>query len=176
MNHQQQPVPESKDWTWVLERRCDECGTDVTGMSPQDVAAAVREALPRWRAALARPDAFARHTGGVWSTLEYAAHVRDVFKVMHHRLDLLLTQDNPEFPNWDQDATAIEDHYSDQDPRVVATQLAAAGRGMADAFDSVLNRDLERPGRRGDGAVFTVQTLARYAWHDVAHHLHDVHG
>ena len=32
----------------------------------------------------------------------------------------------------------------------------------------------DRPGRRSNGSVFTVDTLARYHLHDVEHHLHDV--
>jgi hypothetical protein len=167
-------TPDTKDWTWVLERACPECGTDATSLAPGAVAAAIRSALPRWSAALSRLDARVRPQPGVWSTLEHGAHVRDVFRVFHHRLDLMLTREDPEFPNWDQDATAVENRYADQDPRTVATQLAASGRGLADAFDSVLRRDLERPGRRSDGSGFTVVTLARYAWHDVSHHLHDV--
>lgn len=169
-----QPVPDAKDWTWTIERTCPECGIDVSELSPQDIAIALRTCLPRWAAVLQREDVAVRPRVDVWSPLEYAAHVRDVFKVMHYRLDLMHLQDDPAFPDWDQDATAVEDDYAHQSPRVVATQLAAAGRGLADAFDSVLKRDLQRSGLRGNGARFTVQTLARYCWHDIAHHLHDV--
>jgi hypothetical protein len=31
-----------------------------------------------------------------------------------------------------------------------------------------------RPGRRSDGYVFTVETLAQYLVHEDRHHLHDV--
>ena len=34
----------------------------------------------------------------------------------------------------------------------------------------------DRPGRRGNGSVFTVDSLARYHLHDVEHHLVDVSG
>lgn len=169
-----QPEPDTKDWTWTITRRCAECGTDVSAMGPQEIATVLRESLPRWAAVLRRDDVAVRHAATVWSPLEYAAHVRDVFKVMHYRLDLMYMEDEPTFPDWDQDATALEDDYAHQSPQVVATQLAAAGRGLADAFDAVLNRDLHRRGLRSNGAEFTIQTLARYAWHDVAHHLHDV--
>ena len=167
-------TPDTKDWTWTIERACPECGVDVSVLSPQDVAAEVRSSLPRWQEALSRADVAARPAPNVWSTLEYGAHVRDVFRVMHYRLDLMLTREAPAFPDWDQDETAIEDDYAGQDPHAVVTQLSAAGRGFADALDSVLRRDLGRPGKRGNGSQFTVETLGRYAWHDVAHHLHDV--
>lgn len=84
-----QPAPDTKDWTWTVERACAECGTDAAAMSPQDVAAAIRASLPRWAAVLQREDVTVRPDPHVWSPLEYAAHVRDVFKVMHYRLDLM---------------------------------------------------------------------------------------
>ncbi|GHD09209.1 DinB family protein [Zhihengliuella salsuginis] len=172
-------VPDSKDWTWVITDACPDCGADVSTMTVHDVAAALRESLPDWRALLidtADDDAAlrVRPAENVWSPLEYAAHVRDVFRIMHYRLDLMLREETPTFPDWDQDATADEDRYREQDPRTVAIQLASAGRGLADAFDAVLTRDLGRRGLRSNGSEFTVETLGRYAWHDIAHHLHDV--
>jgi hypothetical protein len=49
-----------------------------------------------------------------------------------------------------------------------------AGRAIADAFEAVPQEAWGRPGRRGDGAGFTVETLAQYFIHDPVHHLHDV--
>ena len=51
-------------------------------------------------------------------------------------------------------------------------------RGIADAgrFGAVRGAEWDRPGRRGDGAVFTVETFARYFVHDPVHHLYDVTG
>ncbi len=167
-------VPDTKDWTWVLERPCPECGFAAADVDVAEVGDAVRETLPRWRAALARTDATARPAPGVWSVLEYAAHVRDVFRVFDDRLALMLAEDDPQFENWDQDAAAVADGYADQDPRVVATELAEAGEAVAARFDGVTPDQHERPGRRSNGSVFTVRTLAGYFLHDVVHHLHDV--
>jgi hypothetical protein len=86
----------------------------------------------------------------------------------------MLTLDDPLYPNWDQDETAVAEKYNEQDPRVVATELAAAGQALADAFDEVPDEAWGRPGRRGDGAEFTVATVARYLVHDPVHHLWDV--
>ena len=41
-----------------------------------------------------------------WTTLEYAAHVRDVLRLYRTRLALMVDEDDPLFANWDQDATA----------------------------------------------------------------------
>jgi len=40
----------------------------------------------------------------------------------------------------------------------------------------VVGAQWDRPGRRSDGLVFTILTLARYHLHDVEHHLFDVSG
>ncbi|MEL7977410.1 DinB family protein [Isoptericola sp. F-RaC21] len=167
-------VPDTKDWTWVLDRPCPECGFAAAGVEPADVGPAVRETLPRWRAALARPDVAERPRAGVWSTLEYAAHVRDVFRIFDERLALMLAHDDPAFANWDQDVAALEGDYAHQDPRALAGELAAAGEAVAAAFDAVAPGQAERTGRRSNGSVFTVRTLGQYFLHDVVHHLHDV--
>jgi hypothetical protein len=167
-------LPDTKDWTWVLERPCPECGFVAADADPLGVGNAVRATLPRWRAALARPDARERPRADVWSPLEYGAHVRDVFRVFDGRLEAMLTQDDPQFANWDQDATAVAEGYARQDPAAVARELELAGEQVAERFDSITAADLDRPGRRSNGSVFTVRTLGQYFLHDVVHHLHDV--
>ncbi|WP_344100344.1 DinB family protein [Myceligenerans crystallogenes] len=167
-------VPDTKDWTWVLERRCDECGFDPAGVEVAAIGAAVRGYVPRWQAALGREGVAGRPSPGVWSALEYGAHVRDVFRVFDGRLAAMLGQDDPPFENWDQDAAAVAARYDLQDPAVVARELAEAGEAIAARWDGVRPGQLDRPGHRSDGSVFTVSTLGTYFVHDVVHHLHDV--
>jgi hypothetical protein len=112
----------------------------------------------------------------VWSPLEYACHVRDVFDVFTRRLELMLTENDPLFDNWDQDATALEDDYAAQDPTQVADQLVTAAARAVAAFAAVSQDAWSRSGRRSDGARFTVETLGRYFVHDPEHHLWDVRG
>jgi hypothetical protein len=112
----------------------------------------------------------------VWSPLEYACHVRDVFRLFGERLALTLDQDDPLFVNWDQDATAVADRYGDQDPTTVAEDLTAAAEAIAAAFEAVPDDAWWRTGRRSDGARFSVETLGRYFAHDPEHHLLDVTG
>ncbi|MGO4104007.1 DinB family protein [Leifsonia sp. YAF41] len=169
-------IPDTKDWTWVLERPCPECGYDGGQVQFADIPRLITENAARWQAVLERPDVRTRPNPATWSALEYAAHVRDVFHVFTARLDLMVTEDNPDFPNWDQDATALAGRYDEQDPQTVATELAAAAHVAADAFGAVPEDALTRSGRRSDGAVFTVSSLGRYFVHDPVHHLHDVGG
>jgi hypothetical protein len=166
--------PDTKDWTWVIGRRCPQCGFDGAATDPRGVAEAVRAAAPRWAAVLTRPDVRVRPAPAVWSPLEYGAHVRDAMRVFDERLRLMLTHDDPQFANWDQDAAAVEGRYHLQDPAVVSDELAAAAAAIAADFDAVPDDAWERPGRRSNGSAFTVATLAVYFLHDVRHHLHDV--
>lgn len=167
-------VPDDKDWTWVLERACPECGFDARTVDAVEVAAMIRSTATSWRDELVRPDARRRARPDRWSTLEYGAHVRDVYRLYLERLDLMITQDDPLFANWDQDRAARDDRYDLQDPIEVATQLAAAATALAAAFDAVEDDQWDRPGRRSDGAAFTIATFARYLIHDPVHHLWDV--
>jgi hypothetical protein len=166
--------PDTKDWTWVLARPCPECGFDATTLAATDVAARVRDSVAGYQAALEREDAAVRSRPDAWSPLEYSCHVRDVHRLYTYRLGLMLDQDDPLFPNWDQDVTAVEEDYGSQDPAVVSEQLAAAAEDMAAAYDGVTGDQWQRTGRRSDGAEFTVDSFARYYLHDIEHHLHDI--
>ena len=168
--------PDTKDWTWVLETRCPDCGFAAAEVDFDDIPRLVRRNAARWIPVLHRADVAVRPNDHTWSALEYAAHVRDVFRIFEARLRMMVTEVDPAFPNWDQDATAVADRYDQQEPAVVARELTEAAASVADAFAHVAVGDLGRTGRRSDGAVFTVATLGRYFLHDPVHHLHDVAG
>jgi hypothetical protein len=169
-------VPDEKDWTWVLRRPCPECGLDTSSFAREDVPAMIRANAAAWQAPLGAPDATRRSQPDKWSALEYGCHVRDVYKLYDYRLSLMLTEDNPLYPNWNQDETAIADRYDTQDPATIAGELTAAAEAIAASFAAVTGDEWTRKGRRSDGAEFTVETFARYFIHDPVHHLWDVTG
>ncbi|WP_330232240.1 DinB family protein [Nocardia sp. NBC_00508] len=173
-------VPDVKDWTWVLERACPECGFDAAATSYATVPALTRDTAVRFAAVLDRHGARTRPDESTWSALEYGAHVRDVCRLFGTRLDLMLAGDPdgevPRFANWDQDATAIADRYGEQDPAQVAGELDEAAERVARSFESVPLTQRGLRGARSDGAVFTVESFARYFAHDLVHHVHDVRG
>ena len=166
--------PDTKNWTWVLERPCPDCSFDASTIDVGSTGPMIREIASDWDAVLRRDDIRTRPTPSVWSPAEYGCHVRDVFELFDRRLLLMLTNDDPQFENWDQDRTAVESDYGSQDPAVVREALLAAGERLATHFDEVAGDQWERTGRRSDGAVFTVETFARYLLHDPIHHLWDV--
>jgi hypothetical protein len=169
-------VPDAKDWTWVLRQPCPECGLDTSSFARADIPAMIRANAAAWREPLAAPDAGHRPRPGKWSALEYGCHVRDVHRLYDYRLGLMLTEDNPLYPNWDQDETAIADRYDTQAPATVADELAAAAEAVATRFGALSTAQWDRPGRRSDGPEFTVETFGRYFIHDPVHHLYDVTG
>src|SRR3954469_20866405 len=152
-------TPDTKDWTWVLDRACPQCGYDAATVPVETVAARLRANAGEWRPGLQRADVSVRPRPGVWSALEYACHVRDVHELYLHRLHRMLTERDPLYDNWDQDATAVERLYGEQDPASVADELETAAARLADRFDAVTGDDWQRAGRRSDGASFTVDSL-----------------
>ena len=89
----------------------------------------------------------------------------------------MLSEDDPQFDNWDQDETAVADRYDQQEPTVVADELADAAAAFAVVYDRVGADQWGRPGLRSDGSPFTVESFGRYYLHDLMHHLVDVrHG
>jgi hypothetical protein len=168
------PQPDVKDWTWVLDRPCPECGFDAPPISSNDVAGQTRAAIATLRAEVLAPGSDRRPEPDVWSPLEYGCHVRDACIVYGARLASMRGTSDPQFVNWNQDETALAERYWEQDPALVADELAVEGERIAADFASVRDDEWDRPGRRSDGAVFTVDGLARYFLHDLVHHVHDV--
>jgi hypothetical protein len=169
------PPQDDKDWTWVLHEPCPECGFDAAALDRGDIPGLVRASAANFAAALARRDAAARREPHVWSALEYGCHVRDVCRVFNARLERMLTEDDPLFANWDQDETALTERYWAQDPATVAAELTESADAIAQGFAAVDGDQWQRPSRRSNGSVFTVDSFGRYFMHDLVHHVHDVH-
>ncbi|MCU1534363.1 MAG: DinB family protein [Glaciihabitans sp.] len=167
-------VPDTKDWTWVVDRPCAECGFDAATVQATDVSRLLLENAESWQTELARGEVRLRPDDSTWSALEYACHVRDVMKLYDERVRLMLEEENPLFDNWDQDATAIADSYNTQNPAAVASELQDAATALAATFDGVQSTAWQRVGRRSDGASFTVESISKYFFHDIHHHLWDV--
>jgi hypothetical protein len=167
-------VPDTKDWTFVLTRPCPECGYDASAIVFAEIPDRLVAIASAWDDVLCRPGVRERPSADRWSELEYGCHVRDVFGRFSGRLRVMLEETDPTFPNWDQDKTAVEDRYGEQDPAVVRRELSAAAWELAEGFRAVPEGALGRTGTRSDGARFTVETLGRYLVHDPVHHLWDV--
>jgi hypothetical protein len=168
-------VPDDKDWTWVLTRPCPECGFDASTCNAQTVPDLLRANAMAWRQLVERGAIRpGRPVDTAWSSLEYACHVRDVYARYAGRIELMLNEENPLYPNWDQDASAIAERYEEQDPETVVGSLVANAEALARRLERISAAEWERPGLRSDGAPFTVDSISRYMIHDPIHHVWDV--
>ncbi|MFJ2620986.1 DinB family protein [Glutamicibacter sp. NPDC087344] len=169
-----QIVPDDKDWTFVLQEKCNECGAEVSGVSVNSVVAQLPEVVQRYRSVLDRPNARTRSSATRWSDQEYVVHVAEMFEIMSGRLDLMLDQHEPTFPNWDQDVAADQGNYNTLSTSQAVDKLQAAAQTYGGKLANIAPEKYSRKGMRSNGSAFTVESLTQYAWHDVVHHLRDL--
>jgi len=173
----EQPVPDTKDWTWTIRMRCPDCGLEAGTLGVPEIADRLEAAAVEWVQILTQnPAADRRPEPRVWSPLEYGAHVRDLIELYDARLVLMLVENDPAFANWDQDETAIASDYLSLDPDQVAAEIAGFSQTLVARIRALEESQLERRGFRSDGAEFTVRSFLQYFLHDVIHHLWDVTG
>ena len=166
--------PDIKDWTWVLDQPCPECGFEASALTVDRIPGVIRDNATTWEAVLTLDDAGVRPEPTTWSPLEYACHVRDVHRIFDLRVGLMIDQDEPTFANWDQDETAVAERYAEQDPATVAGELLDAAESVAERYESVPPGAWGRRGFRSNGSEFTVESIGLYHLHDIVHHAWDV--
>jgi len=113
---------------------------------------------------------------GVWSAIEYASHVRDVFLVQRDRLYTILVEDTPTFTPMYRDQRVTLARYNAQDPAEVAAQLATAARLTAQAFDALDSAQLQRR------CIYNFPTptersllwVGQHVIHEGEHHFRDI--
>jgi len=167
-------VPDDKNWTWVLERACPDCGFEASKFDPSTVRGVIEANALRWRELLADPRATTRPDDNTWSATEYGCHVRDAYRLYLLRLESMLYEDNPSFENWDQDDTAVRQAYNRAQPHDVAGELHATAGMLSARYATVGGAQWQRTGTRSDGVEFTIDSFTRYMVHDPVHHVWDV--
>ena len=167
-------TPDDKDWTWVLSRPCADCGFDPAAHPRAGLAATLRSFGPTFAALVEHPNAGTRPLREQWSAIEYTCHVADALELGVHRIGRMLDEDDPRFANWNQDVTAVEKRYAEQEAGPAAAWVTAAADEISGLLASVDGEAWARPGRRSDGSAFTIETFARYLVHDPLHHVWDI--
>ncbi len=166
------------------KERCEECGFVYAEVSPSEAAEKLRSFGRRYRAPLTRflagedGDAILRQRPeeGVWSALEYAAHVRDAIRFNGYLARRTLTEDTPTLPAPNPDKAAADNNYNDEDPAAVADGLAERADKLAEVVEgnedsASWDRTATWEGRDGE---FTALYFVRNAVHEGHHHLLDV--
>ena len=124
----------------------------------------------------ALPDAAVRRRPepGVWSVLEYAAHVRDVYATFLIRLHRARIEDHPALDPMFGDLRAQRLRYNDLPVDAVLQELALAARGFCDEVADAADDEWGRHVRRLPGEDRTALWLVRHAMHEGVHHVRDI--
>ena len=165
---------DTKDWTWVTARVCEQCGFDPNQITLGQLPGEIRNQVQSWADVLSRPNVLERPQPDKWSSLEYGAHVRDVLIVMRGRLKRMLAQENPDLPSWDQDQAALDGKYRALNPAILVDEIGIEAQMLANHYASVTDAQARRTGQRTDGLEFTVLSHGKYLLHELVHHGWDV--
>jgi S-DNA-T family DNA segregation ATPase FtsK/SpoIIIE len=157
---------------------CEECGFRDELVAADEISGRLRSFGPRFAGALsgAGPAAVRRPEPAVWSALEYACHVRDVFLVQRERAVLAQVQDNPRVARMNRDERVALCRYDAHPVPDVLGQLAMAAELCATVFDGLdevaLARRLVYPWP--EATERDVAWVGRHTVHEGEHHLMDV--
>ena len=164
--------------------RCDSCQFVYADVDAPALPTRFAAFGTRYRSLLLPPDRPSawdsllrtRPAEGVWSALEYACHVRDVFLAQRDRLYTALVEDTPTFTPMYRDQRVTLARYNAQDPEEVVVQLTTAARLIAQAFDALDSAQLQRrciynfpaPTER------SLLWVGQHAIHEGEHHFRDI--
>ena len=156
---------------------CDECGFSYVLDDVPAASRAVREWAVEIAEILRTPgiDLRSRRKPEVWSPLEYACHVRDVFFVQRERI--LTTRRIDGFVCETMGPERVDfDGWAEQDPEDVARQLPDAALMLANVLDRLdagaWKREMVYPWP--EPATRTVSWVALHTVHEAHHHHFDI--
>ena len=158
---------------------CQECGFCYELVAADAIAGRLRSFGPRFAGALAGTGpatAVRRPEPTVWSALEYACHVRDVFLVQRQRAVLAQVQDNPRVARMNRDERVALCRYGAHALPDVLGQLTMAAELCATVFEGL---DEAGQARRlvypwPEATERDVAWVGRHTVHEGEHHLMDV--
>jgi hypothetical protein len=158
--------------------RCEECGFEYDELPEAQIPRALRSLPAQYGTVLSIDAALlqAHPIVGVWSVLEYACHVRDVFRVQRERVEKALVEDEPSFVPMGRDELVTTERYNEQDPVTVEQELTLAARDLATLFAGLGPDQLARTGiyNYPTREPRTVAWIGRHTVHEGRHHLRDI--
>ena len=173
---------EGWDWPRIQTDPCPQCG-DHPGVRPlETLGELARRRAEAWGQFLADSNDVYLRTNprpGVFSPLQYGAHVRDILRVYTDRMLLGLREDKPSFASFNPDDDTWES-YNRLDPDQLGHDIDAQAQRLQEVLNGVRASGWGRTvvsNRGGDGVyTFTVAGLACNAVHEAHHHLLDANG
>lgn len=151
-------------------------------MEPDSLGARLVDSAAGWRVFLLEADdAYLRANPGpgIFSPIQYGAHVRDITRVYGDRIVLMLRENDPVFPQFNPPEDVWE-RYNALGREVLADDIEAQARRLASILAELRPEQWSLTMTRDGGSDgvyrFTVAGLASYAVHEAHHHLLDANG
>jgi len=176
---------EGWEWPRAATDECPQCGLHAGAQAPEALGAMAVELAADWREFLETADEHYLRTNpepGVFSPIQYGAHVRDILRVYGDRVLLAIAEDDPEVPTF-HPSEDVWNAYNALDCDALAADLEAQADRLAAILDGLEDDAWSRTVTRtalveGTDAVyrFTVAGIASYAVHEAHHHLLDADG
>lgn len=171
-------------WQWARAQtdQCPQCGLHPGALERDQLGDALLQSAAAWREFLVTADDSYLRTNpgpGIFSPLQYGAHVRDIERVYGDRILLMLREECPVFPQFNPDEGEWEEFN-----RLFADELSDGIEAQAQRLSGILgelepddwSRTMIRDGGTDGVYEFTVAGLASYAVHESQHHLLDANG
>ena len=160
---------------------CEECGFQPATVAHGEAPSLIRRLARQHRdwligmAATESGDAAMRAhpRKGLWSPLEYTAHVRDVYALFDRRIQAILNSPGSELEIIDHNIAVAEGGYNRLEAPALAEDLVVRADRLAATLDHVRPWQWSLRGFRGAESR-TVEEIAKRAVHEGRHHLMDV--
>lgn len=154
---------------------------DYHHVSPQDMVLSARVFPRRYRSVLTHfdadedPDSVIRRRPepGVWSALEYTAHVADMVELLAPTIRRIEVEDDPRLNEFDPDERAEEEEYNTEALAEVLGRLETACADLSNTVEFMDPDAWLRTGRYDWGERQAID-IARNATHELTHHFRDV--
>ena len=156
--------------------RCAGCGLVIGELPARALGAQVRDEVHSFGELLAEADddAVRRRPGPTtWSALEYGVHTRDLLTVFAERVIRTLAEHDPLLGWWDHEAAITDGMANESDVPAVVDDMGRNAAKLSEALRLVTDDDWDRPATRRSGERFTIESMARFALHEVVHHRGD---
>jgi hypothetical protein len=171
-------------WQWARAQsdRCPQCGHHPAAMEQDSLGTQLMESAGLWRIFLLETDDSYLRTvpaPGIFSPMQYGAHVRDILRVYGDRILIMLEEDSPVFPQFNPEES-VWDGYNRLGREELAEDLEAQAQRLATILGKLepdqWSLAMVRDGGTDGVYTFTVAGLASYAVHEAHHHLLDADG
>jgi hypothetical protein len=164
------PLPEE-------DYHCESCGLRYGDLSPSAAVRLIRSYPAQYRRRLQHlpVDVLRRRPAArVWSALEYACHVRDVYDVYDTRVRRTLTEHEPMLEPMRNDERAERHAYNQQPLAAVLLELERNADRFAALTSEISEPQWSRSAVRLPRERRTVLWMVRQAAHEGLHHFQDI--